>query len=145
MPAVLLLFLGTMAATTWLNEKTVHPDKDQKGPPVLFGWDARKVLMGAGVAEAFLGIMPGTLGPLIVGAGLGAYGSYDATARWSKGFQEFTARIAAASGDDQKKLIADMQAWAKLYNAGAIKDEMSGDNALGTNTGITDSSVPGFC
>ncbi len=146
---ILALLVGNAVSTWWLNSNTVDGDPtagSQPGVPLIYGWDARKVGMGAGLAGA-LGLIGGPLGMLLVGAGLAAYNSQDAAARWTDAWQQFIAAQATMDEAGKLQLGKGLKTLATgalsfLTDRGAAPD-VAGDDIVGLEDYAP--SLPGIC
>lgn len=139
---ILALLAGNVASTMWLNSKTVDTDPTagtEAGVPMIYGWDARKIGMAAGVAAA-LGLVTGPIGMLLVGAGLASYNSQDAAKRWTDAWLQFQGSQAAMTDTTKGGL--------KALAAGAL-DFLGGSTPAGDAdmAGLEDyaPSLPGIC
>lgn len=145
---ILALLGGNIASTMWLNQNTVDTDPtsgSQPGVPTIYGWDARKIGMAAGLAAAF-GLVSGPLGMLLIGAGLASYNSQDASARWTDAWSQFIAGQAAMTEEQKGGLGKGLKSLtAGLFDFLGNKEDVAGDSR-GTD-GVEDyaPALPGIC
>lgn len=146
---ILALLAGNIGSTMWLNQNTVDTDPtsgSQPGVPTIYGWDARKIGMAAGVAAA-LGLVGGPLGMLLIGAGLASYNSQDAAKRWTDAWSQFMSGQAALSEEQKGGLAKGLKALGAGMFDFLSKDstDVAGDSR-GTD-GVEDyaPALPGIC
>jgi hypothetical protein len=145
---ILALLAGNVVSTMWLNKNTVDTDPatgSQPGVPMVYGYDARKVGMGLGIAGA-LGLVGGPLGMLLVGMGLASYNSQDAAARWTDAWAQFMAGQATMDEPTKGKLagaLKSLTGGALDFLSNGKNADVAGDDLVGLDNYAP--SLPGIC